>query len=485
MTELGFIGLPMVDHSHYSNFEGFHLRRHWLDATYSVRISPYAAQIKGILDAALSAVDPYLAIQHTARLAGSELAIAGCVYDLVEFQRIVVVSVGKAAFPMAVAMEEILGDRLETGIIVTKDGYATPASEKGWQALRRTRVFESGHPIPDARGVAAAQEISRLLQSLGKNDLVIFLISGGGSALLNFPVTGIGLPDLQQFTDLLLRSGATVNQLNILRKHLDQVKGGGLARLASPAEMVTLILSDVVGDPLDIIASGPTVADVSTFQDAWSIIEQFNLAAVTPESISSYLERGQRGEVPETLKPGSPVFERMQQVIVGSNYQAASAAASQARKSGLNALLLTSSLQGEAREVGKMMAALAHQVQLTGEPVNRPACIIAGGETTVTVRGAGKGGRNQELALGSLSGLAGLSQVMLIALATDGSDGPTDAAGAVVTGESLERAQKIGLEPQEFIDRNDAYPFFENLGDLLKSGPTQTNVNDLTFLFAF
>jgi glycerate 2-kinase len=485
MTKLAFIGLPMLDYSDHFDSEGPQLHRHWLDSTFSVSISPYAAQIKGILDAALSAVDPYRAIQRTARLDGSELVIAGQVYNLDEFQRVVVLAVGKAAFPMAVAMADILGERLETGIVVTKDGYAAPASGKGRQNLLRLRVFESGHPIPDARGVAAAQEISRLLQSLGKDDLVIFLISGGGSALLNSPVSGISLTDLQQFTALLLRSGATVNQLNTLRKHLDQVKGGGLARLASPAMMVTLILSDVLGDPLDMIASGPTVADASTFLDAWSVIEQFNLATITPASIYSYLDRGRRAEVPETLKPGNPVFERTQQVIVASNYQAASAAARQAGESGLNSLLLTSFLQGEAREVGQMMAALARQVQATGEPVKRPACMIAGGETTVTVRGAGKGGRNQELALGSLPGLAGLSQVMLVALATDGSDGPTDAAGAVVTGESLERAQIMGLEPQKFLDRNDAYPFFESLDDLLRSGPTQTNVDDLTILFAF
>ncbi len=386
---------------------------------------------------------------------------------------------------MAVAMEELLGDRLETGIIVTKDGYAAGGGETARHNLSRTRVYKSGHPIPDERSVAAAQEISRLLQSLGNDDLAIFLISGGGSALLNFPVSEISLSDLQQFTDLLLRSGATVTQLNTIRKHLDLVKGGGLARLASPATMVTLILSDVLGDPLDAIASGPTVADSSTFQDAWSIIEQFKLAAIIPNSIRSYLDQGRIGKVRETLKPGNPVFERTQQVIVASNYQAASAAARQASHSGLNALLLTSFLQGEAREMGGMMAALARQVQATGEPVKRPACIIAGGETTVTVRGSGKGGRNQELALGSLAELAGLPQVILVALATDGSDGPTEAAGAVATGESLGRAQKMGLEPQKFLDRNDAYAFFDLLGDLLQSGPTQTNVNDVTILFAF
>ena len=477
--------LPMADQIIRSDPVRSKLPYHWLDSTYSVSSSPYSWQVKGILDAALAAVDPYVAIQRIVRIDGSDLIIAEQIYNLKIFQRVILVGIGKAAFPMAVAMEEILGDRLTTGTIVTKDGYAAPASGMGQKRLSRTRIIEAGHPIPDARGVVASQELSQLLQSVGNNDLVVFVISGGGSALINSPVPGVNLADLQNFTNLLLRSGANINQLNTLRKHLDLVKGGGLARLASPAVMVTLVLSDVIGDPLDIIASGPTVPDISTFQDAWSIIEELHLIDETPASIRSWLEKGRRGEIPETLKPGDPIFERMKQMIIANNYQAASAAANQARKYGIKALLLTSFLQGEAREVGRMMAGLARQIQATGEPVNRPACVVAGGETTVSVRGGGKGGRNQELALGSLQGMAGLPQMMLVALATDGGDGPTEAAGAVVTGDSLDRALKMGLEPQKFLHQNDAYPFFESLGDLLRSGPTQTNVNDLTILFAF
>jgi len=458
---------------------------HWLDSTYSVSSSPYASQIKGILDSALEAVDPYKGILRTVHIDRSHLIIAEQAYNLKEIRRVVIVGVGKAAFPMAVAMEEILGDRLEIGIILTKDGYAAPASGLVRRKLYQTRVLEAGHPIPDARGVAAAQEIIKLLQTLENDDLVIFMISGGGSALLNSPVPGVNLADLQQFTGLMLRAGATINQINTLRKHLDLAKGGGLARQASPARMATLVLSDVIGDPLDVIASGPTVPDNTTFQDAWSIIEQFNLEDEIPASICSYLDKGRRGEVPETLKSGDPVFNRTQQVIIASNSQAVSAAAIQARKYGLDVLLLTSFLQGEAREVGRMMAAIARQIQATGEPVKRPACVIAGGETTVTVRGAGKGGRNQELALGSLQEMARLPRTMLVALATDGSDGPTEAAGAVVTGDSLDRGLTLGLDPRKFLDRNDAYLFFDRLGDLIRSGPTQTNVNDLTILFAF
>jgi hydroxypyruvate reductase len=475
----------MTDQSNRSALAQSQFQHHWLDFTYSVRTSPYSSQIKGIVDAALAAVDPYRAVRRAIHLDGSHLIIAEQIYDLDNFQQVVLVGVGKAAYPMSVAMEDILGDRLATGFVVTKDGYAASTSGPEKPQLRRTYVFEAGHPIPDARGIAATQEIIHLLESLGNDDLVIFLISGGGSALLNFPVPGVSLVDLQNLTYLLLRFGATVNQLNTLRKHLDLVKGGGLARLAAPAVMATLVLSDVVGDPLDVIASGPTVPDDSTFQDAWSILEQFSLIDEIPGSIRYHLDKGRRGEIPETLKPGDPIFDRTQQIVIASNYQAASAAVGQARASGMNALLLTSFLQGEARDVGRMMAALARQIQATGEPVKRPACIIAGGETTVTIRGDGMGGRNQEVALGSIEEMAGLSRVLLVALATDGGDGPTDAAGAVVAGDSRERALKLSLEPRKFLERNDAYNFFDNMGDLLWSGPTRTNVNDLTFLFVF
>lgn len=475
----------MADRHNNTNLDQSQLHHHWLDAAFSVGVSPYASHIERIIDAALAAVDPYWAIKRVVQTHAAGLKIGQQHYGLDKYQRVVLVGLGKAAYPMAVAMEELLGNQLETGIIVTKDGYAKSANGAKLQPLRRTQVYETGHPLPDERGIAAAQEIIRLLDKLGKDDLVIFLISGGGSALLTCPVPGVSLADLQDLTNLLLRSGATINQLNTLRKHLDIVKGGGLARLAAPATMVTLILSDVIGDPLDVIASGTTVPDNSTYQDAWSILDQFDLGAAVPESVLFQLDKGRQGAIPETLKPGDPIFDRTQQVIIGNNYEAASAAAIQARESGMNTLLLTSFLQGEARELGRMVAALARQVQATGEPVKPPACIIAGGETTVTVRGDGKGGRNQELALGALEEMAGLPGMLLLALATDGGDGPTDAAGAVVTGESLDRALKLGLKPQSYLERNDAYTFFDNLGDLLKPGPTQTNVNDLTFLFAF
>jgi len=455
---------------------------HWLDSTYSVRTSPHQAAVKRIVDAALAAVNPYQAIIRSVSRTENLLQVGNQRYDLDVYQQIALIGLGKAAFPMVSALKELLGDRQCGGMLVTKDGYANPV---GGKRLEGIQICETGHPIPDARGIAAGQEIQRLLAGLDAQDLVIFLISGGGSALLTLPAPGVSLADMQSLTRLLLRCGAAINQINTLRKHLDQVKGGGLARLAAPAMMLTLALSDVIGDPPDIIASGPTTPDISTFQDAWAILDQYHLIDEIPDTIRIHLEKGCRGEVPETLKPADPIFSQTQYIVVGSNYQAACAAIKQAQTSGMNALLLTSFLQGEAREAGRMMAALARQIQMTGEPLRRPACIIAGGETTVTVRGNGKGGRNQELALGSLVDFSGLEQMMLVALATDGGDGPTDAAGAVVTGESLRRALTKDLDVLKFQEQNDAYGFFENLGDLLKPGPTQTNVNDLAFLFAF
>jgi len=286
-------------------------------------------------------------------------------------------------------------------------------------------------------------------------------------------------------TSILLRCGANINEINTLRKHLDQVKGGGLARLAHPASLITLILSDVVGNPLDVIGSGPTVPDTSSFADAYAVLERYGVVADAPAPIVDRLRRGMASELPETLKPGDARFARVHNLIVGSNLQAAEAALAAARTAGFNTLLLTTFLQAEAREAGRMLAAVARELASSGHPLPLPACIIAGGETTVTLRGSGRGGRNQELALAAVASMAGLPNLALVALATDGGDGPTDAAGAVVTGATLDRARSLGLDPAAHLARNDAYPFFDALGDLLRPGPTETNVNDLAFVFAF
>jgi len=308
---------------------------------------------------------------------------------------------------------------------------------------------------------------------------------------LTLPAPGLTLADLQEVTDLLLRVGATIGELNAVRKHLSQLKGGDLARRAAPAAVIGLILSDVVGDPLDVIASGPTAPDPTTFADAWVVLERYGLTSSVPAPVRQHLQAGRAGLLPETPKPGDPLFDRVQNVVVAGNRLAAEAAVTAAQAQGLDALLLSTFVEGEARQVARVAAALAKEVARPADrpsvagPVQRPACLVWGGETTVTVRGRGTGGRNQELALAAALAMDGLPDVLLVALGTDGTDGPTDAAGAVATGETVARARAQGMDPVAYLDDNNSYAFFEGLGDLIRTGPTGTNVNDLMFLFAF
>ena len=311
------------------------------------------------------------------------------------------------------------------------------------------------------------------------------MISGGGSALLPLPAEGVTLAEKQALTNSLLACGATINEINAVRKHISALKGGQLARLAAPARLVALILSDVVGSPLDVIASGPTVPDPSTMQDAWAVLEKYALVEQTPASIRERLAAGRAGLVSETPKPGDPLFTHVQNVIIGDNALAAQAAQARAEALGFHALLLSTFIEGEAREVGRVAAGLLKEIARYDRPIPRPACLIWGGETTVTLRGQGKGGRNQELALAAALALDGWENVALVALATDGADGPTDAAGAFIDGDTLTRARQMGLDPLRALQNNDAHPFFAALGDLLMTGPTHTNVNDLAFLLVF
>ncbi len=443
--------------------------------------------IEQVQRAALEAVDPAVAIHRHLRREGDRLIVGGGgdvparTYDLATVERVFVVGGGKAATPMVAALAEVLGDRLTRAVAVTKYGHVGP----GDLPDGRVRLLEASHPVPDEAGVRGAQEIARLLADTTEQDLVLCAISGGGSALLVSPAPGLTLADLQAVTDLLLRSGATIVELNAVRKHCSRIKGGGLARMAAPAPIVSLILSDVVGDPLDVIASGPTAPDPTTFADAWAVLERYGLVDRAPPAVVARLRAGMAGEVPETPKPGDPLFERVQNVIVASNRLAAEAAVETARELGFHALLLSTYVEGEAREVARVAAALAKEVVRYGRPVARPACLVWGGETTVTVRGKGKGGRNQELALAAALALEGWPDVVFVALATDGTDGPTDAAGAIATGETVRRARALGLDPLAHLADNDAYPFFQALGDLILTGPTQTNVNDLLFIFVF
>ena len=439
-----------------------------------------------ILAAAVEAVEPAGAVRRNVQRDGDRLSIGGRDYDLGKIRRVLVVGAGKAGVPMAEAVAEILGDRLTSGIVLVKEGYVgSDSHEKVSESWRGLRILEAGHPVPDQRGIEGANQIIELLKEAQEDDLVICLISGGGSALMTCPEDPVGLEDLRALTEALLASGANINEINALRKHLEGLKGGKLARLAAPAHTAALILSDVVGDPLDVIASGPTVPDASTFEDAFRVLERYGLLEKAPEAVIARLQKGMQGKFAENPKPEDPIFQKVHNVVVASNVLAARAAVEQARREGFHAMLLTTYLQGEARQAGRMLAAIARQIAASGQPLERPACVVIGGETTVRLQGHGLGGRNQEMALGAVRDMAGLQGATLICLATDGDDGPTEAAGAVVTGDTLHRASQRGLEPADFLERNDAFHFFDPLGDLLKTGPTRTNVNDLAFVFAF
>jgi glycerate 2-kinase len=429
------------------------------------------ADAREVFDAGLRAVEPRAALRAHLRLDGESVMVGSARLPLRPASRVRLVAVGKAAAPMAQEAEAILGPRLGEGIAVTKRGHGAP--------LERVALRESGHPIPDAAGVAAAQEVERLLADGRPEDLVLCLVSGGASALLPSPAPGLGLAEEQAVAALLLACGADIAEANAVRKHLSRLKGGGLARVARPARVAGLILSDVVGDPLDVVGSGPTVADPTTYSDALAVFARRGLLDRLPPAARARLEAGARGEIPETPKPGSGELAGVPNVLVGTNRIALMAAAARARALGYRTLVLSSTLAGEAREVGGFLAAMARELRASGNPVAPPACLLAGGETTVTLRGHGKGGRNQECALATAIGIAGVERLVVLSAGTDGTDGPTDAAGALVDGETVARAREAGLEARDHLDRNDAYPLLAALGDHVVTGPTRTNVADL------
>jgi len=457
--------------------------------TTTLRAADWGPCVARIMAAALSAVEPAAAVRQHLQRVGTRLNVAGQTYELQDYARVLLVGAGKAAAPMAQAAADILGAELREGVVIVKDAGAEPRTADPHIPAAAPQspvaVLPARHPLPDERGVTATRRIATLLESTTERDLVLVLISGGGSALLTLPAPDITLEDMEALTQALLACGASIDEINMLRKQLDLVKGGGLARMAAPATLITLILSDVVGNPLDVIASGPTVPNRTGFADAYAVLERYDLVDTVPTMVVARLQAGMRGVVAETPGAGDPVFARVQNVLIGSNAQAAAAALETARTEGFHPLLLTTFVQGEARVIGRLLAAVACELAASGQPVPRPACVILGGETTVTLRGQGRGGRNQEMALAAVRDLAGLSDVALITLATDGGDGPTDAAGAVVTGETLARAAEQQLDPDAYLANNDAYAFFAALGDLLQPGPTNTNVNDLAFVLAF
>ncbi len=438
--------------------------------TASLRLAREGDSISRILAAAINAVEPGAAVARFVSRSGDALTVAGRDYHLADFRSVRLLAFGKAALPMSLSLASLLGSRLDAGLIVTKHASATPGFP--------FTILVGGHPVPDECSLAAGQQALAVLSALDSTDLLFCLISGGGSALLTAPLQGVSLPEMQSLTTALLACGAPIDEINLLRRRLERIKGGGLVRLSKGATLVSLILSDVVGNPLEAIASGPTAPDPATRVQALALLEKYRLRGKIPASIPATLELA-----PETPKPGDPLFTKVQNVIVGSGLLAAQAALAQAAAEGFNPYLLRIDLQGEARQAAFELATFLRQAKRTRDPVPPPACIVVGGETTVTLQGNGKGGRNTELALAAVTELADFPGVLLVTLATDGEDGPTDAAGAVVTGASFRRALDLDLHPDDFLSRNDSYSFFAALDDLLKPGPTGTNVNDLAFLF--
>jgi len=427
-----------------------------------------------IFRAGLQAVDPVEAINRHVKLNDHVLLIADRRFDLKNYDRILVVGAGKAGAPMAKAIEDLLGDRIADGVIVVKDGHGLP--------LKKIKVCEASHPVPDDRGVQGTKEVLGLVEKAGKRDLVICLISGGGSALLIAPVEGISLEDKQETTRLLLACGATIHEFNTVRKHLSRAKGGRLAQMAYPATVASLILSDVVGDDLDVIASGPTVPDSSTFQDAEQILKGYGIWDQVAPAVRNHLVKGSSGEIEDTPKSGHAVFQQCSQMLVGTNLQALIAAGREAQRLGYHPLILSSKVEGEAREVARFYTAIASEILSSANPLKPPACVLAGGETTVTLTGGGRGGRNQEFALAAAMAINEIDGIIVLSGGTDGTDGPTDAAGAMADGTTLARARKKGLDAKDFLQRNDSYNFFQKLDDLLMTGPTRTNVMDIYLL---
>jgi glycerate-2-kinase len=438
-----------------------------------IPLSPIRPLLKKLIVRGLDAVDARKAVGRAVSRNGEELIVGRRRYDLNRYERVVVAGAGKATAPMARAVEQRLGRRLHSGFVVVKYGHAVPT--------RRIVVVEAGHPVPDRSGQRAAVRLCTMAAELGRRDLLILLLSGGASSLLPAPAAGVTLADKQWTTQKLLRCGASIREINTVRKHLSRIKGGRLAELTK-ATVVTLILSDVLGDDLSAIASGPTAPDPTTYQDAVAILKRYRIWRALPQRVRRHLDCGRQGLASETPKPGSLLFRRVQHYIVGNNAAAVSAVTRAAKEAGLRTLVHMPALTGEAREAGQRFGALAKDIVRAGKPLQRPCCVVAGGETTVTVTGKGIGGRAQEFAAAAALEIAGLAKVWVVAIGTDGTDGPTDAAGAVVDGHTVERAQRLSVDLNGALTRHDTYPALKKLHQLILTGPTGTNVNDLYLL---
>jgi hydroxypyruvate reductase len=452
--------------------------------THSLNKFSGGIKVAKILSSSLAAVEPGEVVKKSLVRNADRFLIGGETLDLKAFDRIILIGIGKAGYPMSMAAADLLGDELTRGIILTKPG-ADQLPEKYAGIIKH---FHGGHPVPNQNSITAAKIIQAQLSELNSRDLVVLLLSGGGSALLSAPCPGITLQDLILTNQVLLGCGADITEINTIRKHISLVKGGLLASISAPAKIVTLILSDVMGDPIDMIASGPTAPDPSTFQDALNVMQKFNLDKLLPLTVVDRINKGCSGEFPETPKPEDLLFQKVFNYIIGRNLDAVQAGILAAEQEGFNAGILPNPLKGEASRVGTELAEILRQMARKGKPLPRPACLIGGGETTVTLQSSeeiGRGGRNLETALNAVRILDGLPNAALITLATDGEDGETNAAGAVVTGESFLRGKACQIQPENYLRNHDSYSYFEKLDDLLLPGLTRTNVNDLCFLFTF
>jgi glycerate 2-kinase len=429
------------------------------------------ADAREIFTAGVRSADPAAAVRRALDARGGRLRVQERSYALDSIRNVFIAGCGKAAAPMAFAAQETLGDRITGGVVIVKYGHKQP--------LETIEIIEAGHPIPDIAGVEGGRRIMDLAGRCGREDLLLFLLSGGASALFARPAHGLSLEDKQQATDALLKSGATIHEINAVRKHISQVKGGRLAQLTAPARLVALILSDVVDDAPEAIGSGPTAPDHTTYADCLQVIHRYDLAPRMPPAILDYLSRGARQEIAETPKRFDRIFKNVQNAIVGNNRLALAAARARAEALGYRAWVSTESMQGESRVAAKRHAAFVKHVIRTGEPLSRPACLLSGGETTVTVVGSGRGGRNQEFALAAAMEIENLDGVVILSGGTDGTDGPTEAAGGIVDGATIGRGKGKQLDAEKFLARNDSYNFLHASDDLLVTGPTLTNVMDL------
>ena len=424
-----------------------------------------------IFNKGLEAVEPGLAVKQCCRREGENLFIGNKKYNLSGIKNIFVTGAGKATAPMAAAIEDILGENITSGIINVKYGHTA--------YLNYIYLIEAGHPVPDENGMQGADKILNLAEGAKKDDLVICLISGGGSALLVLPAEGVTLKDKQDTIKILLSCGATIHEINTIRKHISKIKGGRLAKAAYPATMVSLILSDVVGDDLDVIASGPSVPDPSTFEECLDIFKKYKITKNIPKTTVSHIRKGASDKVLETPKEGDRAFKNTYNLIIAGNMEAINAARQKAKKMGYKTLVLSSMIEGETRDVAKVHTAIAKEILKTGNPIPPPACILSGGETTVNITGSGLGGRNQEFVLAAAIDIAERKNIVVLSGGTDGGDGPTDAAGAIADNNTFKRAESLSLNPSYYLLNNDSYNFFKKLGDLLITGPTNTNVMDL------